>query len=645
MLTTNLLSPTTPNCSNDSFFEGTRGPREADVIFVGEAWGVEEAAARRPFVGTSGKELDRILHDAGLGTARILFTNLVSIRPPTNDFTHFLFNEKEKLNAQHRGIRCRPVLLDGIRRLHDLIALVRPKLVVAAGNWPLWALTDVSDISTTAGFRTPKGIVKWRGSQLFTSPSIHPAGGPPLGPLPVLPIIHPASILREWGYRSITVHDLRARAGRFLVGSCTWSAPTRTLAIHTPSFRDVCSRLDFWLRRAAELHPRDNLERRDGGERDSGLQLAVDLETWKRKFISVVGLADADVELCIPLFSVVNGAVTNRFTPAEETGIWERLKLLLEHPNVKIIGQNFIYDTEWLHRFYNIKALVSFDTMVAHHLLYPGTPKRLDYLASLYCEHFSYWKDESWDLDGDIGEHTWRYNCKDLRATYEIAQTLRDVIKQQGMEELYTFQMEQWKLSRSLMLTGTTFDLPLQKAMKLSLLEEANQLSEWLLNVVPESWAYTSTGKPWFDSPKGTADLLYTALGLTPIRPKKQNPLKLDRVTVDDKALQELSERREAKWLGPLFERLRHLRSIGVFTSHFLDARISPDGRIRCSFNIAHPETFRWSSNSNGFGEGTNLQNIPKGDKDPTAFTEGETDPDDPGTGEAEEAENAQVTM
>jgi hypothetical protein len=46
-----------------------------------------------------------------------------------------------------------------------------------------------------------------------------------------------------------------------------------------------------------------------------------------------------------------------------------------------------------------------------------------------------------------------------------------------------------------------------------------------------------------------------------------------------------------------------------------LEAKLSPDGRLRCSFNIAHPETHRWSSNSNGFGEGTNLQNIPKGDE------------------------------
>jgi len=105
--------------------------------------------------------------------------------------------------------------------------------------------------------------------------------------------------------------------------------------------------------------------------------------------------------------------------------------------------------------------------------------------------------------------------------------------------------------------------------------------------------------------------LFYTCLGLNPVRHKKT---KLP--TTDDSALAELSERPEAQWLEPLLTRLRHLRSVGVFTRNFMAAGLSPDGRIRPTFNIAHPETFRWSSNRNGFGEGLNGQNIPKGDKE-----------------------------
>jgi hypothetical protein len=36
---------------------------------------------------------------------------------------------------------------------------------------------------------------------------------------------------------------------------------------------------------------------------------------------------------------------------------------------------------------------------------------------------------------------------------------------------------------------------------------------------------------------------------------------------------------------------------------------------MKCSFNTAGTETFRWSSSTNAFWRGTNLQNIPKGEE------------------------------
>ena len=634
-------------------------------MIVGEAWGSEEASCGKPFAGQSGRELFRMLGEAfeiapdlltsalaernfaewlrkrelWLNEASILLCNVVAKRPPDNDFTHFLYPTAEKQHASlHRGVYCKPDLKLGMDNLCRLINLCDPALVVAAGNWPLWALTDHSEVTTTRGYKTPKGIVKWRGSQLWLRDGF---GNDSAKRYPCLPILHPAAILREWGWRNITVHDLRARAGRFLVGSrsskstADWSPPNRTFNLWKPSWPQIAARLAHWRRAADELtatsrrrldhnphrggmgaageagrlgEPGDAARAIQPGDSDY-LWLSVDLETWKRKFISVVGIADRDFELCVPLFTVAGGKITPYLTLQQELDFWSELKALLEHPHVRLYGQNFIYDTEWLHRYYNIKAIVSFDTMVAHHLLFPGTPKRLDYLASLYCDHFIYWKDESgnWDAEDLNAEQLWRYSCKDTRATYEIGELLHGVIEKQGLTELYNERMEAWLLSRKLALTGTLFDQTLQKEMRLQLLEEANLISNWLLNAVPASWQYTSTGKPWYDSPKGTADLLYSALGLQAVLHKKTK-----KPTTDDAALAELSERPQALWLKPLFDRLRHLRSLGVFTSNFLDARTSPDGRMRSTFNIAHPETFRWSSNRNGFGEGLNGQNIPK---------------------------------
>src|SRR5581483_7772594 len=578
--------------SDDELFRFTSGPRNAACILVGEAWGAEEAAARAPFVGASGKELDRILSDAGLKRSEILCSNVISAQPPGNDFTHFLAPQSEKLGDFHviNGLKAKPALRASLERLYALIDKVRPKLIICAGNIPLWALSDHAGLSTSEGYKLPTGITSWRGSQTTTREILGRR-------YPLLPIIHPAAILREWGFRSITVHDLK-RAQRFLSGaSPSWQRQERTFTLHKPNWQQIQHRLHRWKLRLEEGEVFD---------------LAVDLETYKRKWISVIGLADAQIELCIPLFYSQGERLVNYLRLEEEVILWQELKTILEHPNVRIIGQNFIYDTEWFHRYYNINALVSFDTMVAHHLLFPGTPKRLDYLASLYCDHYIYWKEESqdWDSFPEDAERYWKYNCKDLRATYECGQELKKVLSSQGMDALYAFQMEQWKLSRRLALQGVAFNARLQKEMRLQLLHEASQISEWLLGAVPPSWQYTSTGKPWFDSPKGTADLFYNCLGLRPVLHKKTK-----RPTTDDAALQELADRPESRFLDPILTRLRHLRSIGVFTSHFLDARTRADGRFCCSFNIAHPETFRWSSNSNGFGEGTNMQNLPKGEE------------------------------
>ena len=268
---------------SDLFF-GTSGPRNARVIIVGEAWGREEAAVHKPFVGQSGRELFRMLGEA-LGAERallnealsarnthqwlalrerwlertgILLANTIAAQPPGNDFTHFLVDNKtakaEKVKDYH-GIYPRPELSRGISTLWQLISTVNPSILVAAGNWPLHVLTSCSEPKTTRGFKLPTGIASWRGSQTYTREErvgAETTGDRPQAldkpshkVIPVLPIIHPAAILREWGYRHVTVHDLRARLGRFLNGQLAWSPPSYN-DISRPSFAQVQSQLSYW---------------------------------------------------------------------------------------------------------------------------------------------------------------------------------------------------------------------------------------------------------------------------------------------------------------------------------------------------------------------------------------------------------------
>lgn len=596
-------------------FAHTSGSRTPRVIIVGEAWGKEESAARVPFVGESGREFLRMLgeafrtdtallqealscrhtgqfiatRDEWLRRNDILLTNVIDARPENNDFTTFLFSNaeaKKRKEKGYHGVFLRPPAAAGVSKLWALLSSCRPELVIAAGNWPLHILTEHAQPKTAKGYKLPTGIGTWRGSQTYSRPL---ADG---SRLKVLPIIHPAAVLREWGYRHITVHDLRSRACRYLSGSLPWEAPT-DLAISKPTMAQVRGCFAGWLAAA------------NAGE----LWLSVDLETYAKTYISCMGIADATTSLCIPFFYFSTSQRSiDYWLPAEELEIWKLTKQLIEHPNVRIIGQNFMYDTQYFDK-YCIDAKVSFDTGVGHHLLFPGTRKTLEMLASLYCNSYCYWKDEAeeWAASEIAAEDLWLYNCKDIRATYEIAMLLRRLIDRQGMRRQLAERLEEWELAREMSLRGINYDNELRHRYREALSGEAAKLEEWLMSAVPEQFRYNAGGGPWFTSAQATMFILYEVAGLKPVLNKKTR-----KPTSDDNAINELSERADAQWLSPLLERLQDMRSALISARTFLNMKLGYDDRLHPHYKIDGTKTYRWSSGENAFGEGGPMQNTPK---------------------------------
>lgn len=60
------------------------GSHEANIVFVGEAPGKNEAETGRPFCGASGKILDELLEHIGIPREEVYVTNIVKDRPPSN---------------------------------------------------------------------------------------------------------------------------------------------------------------------------------------------------------------------------------------------------------------------------------------------------------------------------------------------------------------------------------------------------------------------------------------------------------------------------------------------------------------------------------------------------------------------------------
>ncbi|MEK7176197.1 MAG: uracil-DNA glycosylase [Patescibacteria group bacterium] len=60
------------------------GNHSAEVMFVGEAPGENEAKTGRPFCGRAGKVLDELLESVGIKREDVYVTNIVKDRPPGN---------------------------------------------------------------------------------------------------------------------------------------------------------------------------------------------------------------------------------------------------------------------------------------------------------------------------------------------------------------------------------------------------------------------------------------------------------------------------------------------------------------------------------------------------------------------------------
>ena len=153
------------------------GNPAARVMVIGEAPGREEDVQGLPFVGPAGQLLDKMFAAIGLSRGApaaqaIYITNILPWRPPQN----------------------REPAPDEIAMMMPFVArhvaLIDPAVVVLMGNTPLW------------GVLGQKGITRARGQW-----------GQAMG-RPVLPMVHPAYLLRNPGAKREAWADLLALQAR-----------------------------------------------------------------------------------------------------------------------------------------------------------------------------------------------------------------------------------------------------------------------------------------------------------------------------------------------------------------------------------------------------------------------------------------------
>lgn len=577
-------------------FAGTKGTRGAKILIVGEAYGKQEAAYGRPFVGESGQDLDALIAEAGIPYNECFFTNVVNERPYNNEMTRFFYTnaEAKKLGlTPTRGLFPRPNVLAGIANLRQLVAVLNPELIIGFGNYSLWALTDECfDISNKEGVRVPAGITKWRGSQLRTSSDF--------GERKFLPTYHPAAALRTFPWRRMIQHDLAVRVPQALADD--WTEPTPDFTVR-PGFEKTTQFLQDILCHLAKGPTR----------------VVLDLETSLER-ISCAGFAlSSTAAFCIP-FTTISGRY---WSLEEEVIIIELLHDILLHPNMRLEGQNLLYDLQYIYQDWFIKPRIDFDTMIAHHTIWPGggdpssakaatqgvQMKALFNIASLYCRYYYYWKDEGKDFGYTFDEtRGWNYNCRDCIKTFESATELRRLVGEFGQADQFAMQMRVANdMLLPMMIRGVLRDDEETEQVKFQLKCAEFDLESYLWDLLPEDITpkTKSGGAPWYDSASKLSKLFYEVLGMKPILGKTGNP------TTSKQALPTLGLREPI--IKPITDMIEIKRSIGVYYSTFLEMESDPDGRIRSSYKPTGTDTFRLASSENAFGRGGNLQNIPSG--------------------------------
>ena len=144
------------------------GPRDAEVLFIGEGPGEQEDLKGEPFVGRAGKLLDDMLELIDLDRSKIYIANMVKCRPPNN---------RDPLNVEQEACSV---------WLEQQISLLRPRILVCLGR--IAAMTYIRP-----DFKITKEHGQWTVKDGIMT----------------MALFHPAALLRDPRRRPETFVDLK----------------------------------------------------------------------------------------------------------------------------------------------------------------------------------------------------------------------------------------------------------------------------------------------------------------------------------------------------------------------------------------------------------------------------------------------------
>ncbi|MEK6680165.1 MAG: DNA polymerase I [Nitrospirota bacterium] len=327
--------------------------------------------------------------------------------------------------------------------------------------------------------------------------------------------------------------------------------------------------------------------------------LSIDTETTSEDpmLAEIVGISisiEKDEGFYIP--------VSHRYLGAPEQlkkeWVLNQLKQLLEDDKIKKIGQNIKYEIiVFKNHGINLSG-ASFDTMVASYLLNPNKYSHgLNNIALEYLNHImTTYKDVTGTGKGqknfsevDIETAT-NYSCEDAEITYQLAKLLGPMLKEQGLERLfYDVEVPLISVLARIEMNGVKVDTDFLSSLSKEVDAQLNDIVKRIYSL--------AKGEFNINSPKQLSEVLFTRLGLKPVKKTKTGH------STDEEVLKTLASQHE------LPKELLDYRQLTKLKSTYIDAlprMVHPrTKRIHTSLNQTVTSTGRLSSSE------PNLQNIP----------------------------------
>ena len=523
---------------------------------MGEAPGATEETEGRPFVGPAGKMLRKFLAAAGIDPDSVYYTNVCQVRPPGNKIEKFFY----------KGGLPNELVMEGMAALQSDIRRIKPHVVVACGNFPLWVLTGRGqwyETSTESRERGYSGITLHRGSiyDSVLSPGTK-----------VIPTFHPSYIIQN-GYSD---HG-------------TWAADLDRVR-REAAFPDIRRPSKFPV---LDPGPVDRAEFRSKvlhKAADPSSILTFDIEYIGSKLLCVGMTLDRDNPIVIPTR-----------TPTDIAYVRD---VLLS--GIGLNAQNAAFDCSILEWWYQMPVFryLKFDTMLAAHATNIELPKGLDYLCSIYTDQ-PYYKDMiDWKkikAGTQSIDEVYLYNSIDVWTQHEIMEEqIKHDLCDPAVREVFEFEMQLlqplWEMSKR----GVRIDTAAVQALGTTLQNEKIAMGFAL---------DTFAGRPInVMSPNDLRWLLFSYLGLKTAGRSKTG------AKTDDKTLAEiLSKVGSESQAGRVISLIRDIKSRRSLQSKFIDIEMDDDGRLRGQYNPAGTDTGRLASKKfYPTGRGANQQNQPR---------------------------------